>query len=397
MPRSRFVQKGGTLEPVQKVPTFRYTVNEGRKAWTSALYPYAPYFFNIVKEIPWDDFQYEDGRVSVRCNSYGGYRFFGGSAFELWDKEYSSELTNKRLHKIVDPTGDIDVILIPPIVSSKGGKLADEDYRFIRDTRGTWNPWANAYTDWLIHHIELFLRSLSYNYKEWLPTLIHFESNPERYTDALIANSEAKYAVQTPVFIGPFALYKTNQPDEEFNGTKIQVSAAVEYGDGQVYFDHFMEFICRGQEGAEEDAPFPYLDLPTLQLTTRPLAEELFENYYALMERVQFMNNPPLQHKFFNHVTRAVFILHLFSRVFIEDATEEYRNKIFRYYFMHEKFIDRSIPYYDNLTMVLQILKQNETKEYKAWHESILAGYLGGARKKRRQTKKKCRTRTARK
>ena len=76
MPHS---QKGGTLEPVQKVPPFVYVKSEARKTWTRMIYPYAPYFFNLLKEIPWGKFKFENDKFTARCNKYTPYAIVGGS------------------------------------------------------------------------------------------------------------------------------------------------------------------------------------------------------------------------------------------------------------------------------------------------------------------------------
>ena len=60
-------QKGG-LEPLIKVPTnkdFKYTLNQDRKLWIRAIYPYIDIFLQSIREIPFQTYSY-DGIAYVK-------------------------------------------------------------------------------------------------------------------------------------------------------------------------------------------------------------------------------------------------------------------------------------------------------------------------------------------
>ncbi len=50
-------QKGG-LEPLIKLPKFKYTFNEKRKIFIGYIYPYSEYFIKCVTSIPFNNYTY---------------------------------------------------------------------------------------------------------------------------------------------------------------------------------------------------------------------------------------------------------------------------------------------------------------------------------------------------
>ena len=51
------LQKGG-LEPLTRVPNFKYTFNEKRKIFIGYIYPYAEYFISCVTSMPFNSYTY---------------------------------------------------------------------------------------------------------------------------------------------------------------------------------------------------------------------------------------------------------------------------------------------------------------------------------------------------
>lgn len=126
--------RGGVLEPVQRVPAFKYTTDPARRAWTTMIYPYAPYFFNLLREIPWGSFYFNNNDFTAKCNSRVPYIIKGGAAFEIIDRGLADKAW-PSLHDYVDPTGDID-INIPPLVVKPKPELTNKEY-FIKLSAAT--------------------------------------------------------------------------------------------------------------------------------------------------------------------------------------------------------------------------------------------------------------------
>jgi hypothetical protein len=128
-------QRGGVLEPVQRVPAFKYTTDPSRRTWTSMIYPYAPYFLNMFREIPWGLFYFDGGHFTAKCNSTTPYLIKGGTAFEIMNRT-----GKRRLHHYVDPTGDIDVE-IPNLVVKQKPDLTNREFlnKLIAASKGIGN------------------------------------------------------------------------------------------------------------------------------------------------------------------------------------------------------------------------------------------------------------------
>ena len=98
------------------------------------IYPYAPYFFNLLREIPWGSFYFNDNDFTAKCNSRVPYIIKGGAAFEIIDRGLADRAW-PSLHDYVDPTGDID-INIPPLVVKPKPELTNREF-FIKLSAAT--------------------------------------------------------------------------------------------------------------------------------------------------------------------------------------------------------------------------------------------------------------------
>jgi hypothetical protein len=304
MPR---LQRGGFLEPLQKTPPFKYTTNPERIAWTSMIYPYAPYFFNLFKEIPWADFYYEDEEVIAKTDmKLGPYGIMGGCYFELINKEYNTVYPSKEyfLHEYVDPTGDIDVVLNGLIVESKNPEIEFNEY-YIDSNSETPYAFTKAYLNWLLDHIEIYFKKIAYNFPEWFPNSItDFNLVQEKVKNNTNNVSQFKYSdFSTIRQVGPFIIsaeYLGSEP-------RIQVSMLHKVPDGNIVLDHMIELILEGTVNgeAQESIFYTFRKLPTLQLYVNELEWEIAQNNAALSYRIE--NPPDLFYKFANHIYRALY------------------------------------------------------------------------------------------
>ncbi len=317
--KSKQKQKGGFLEPVQAVPKFHYTQSDARKAWTKMVYPYAPYFFNMFREIPWDEWRYEDKDLVAKCNSKTPYVIIGGAACELLNKVYGAQLPERaRLHTHTDPTGDIDVLMPGIVIQSKKKTTAkrSREYTYFSDHKGTMLPYTRSYTIWLLDQIEAYFKKLSYNFAEWFPTATDFVYS---------ANKEAALAeADTARVVGPFHIYLSVFPQDvgEEAHMKIQVSMAHIY-DGISYHQHLIEILPSWDSPGIHDLAYPHIKLDTLGLIVCRPEGELRRNEDGITNRINFISNNKRNHKIKNHFGRAIFLINLLNVPHFYDVLSE--------------------------------------------------------------------------
>ncbi len=282
------------------------------------LYPYAPYFFNLVREIPWSKFKYETDEYTVQCNPETPYRIFGGSAFELLNREYKNKIPqDKKLHNFVDPTGDIDVrIHILEYTPKDDNKKTHDNIPFIEED-GKWNPCADAFTRWLMDHILKYFKKLEQYFETWFPDAVAWTSELERkYIDTAKADKEE---IDLMHIVGPFAICRMKEsPRDGWSAWNSRLQVVMNYiyieNDRQhLDQEHFMEFLFEGEilyfeEGGEADSRV----LPSLDLRLLDIDQEIDFNFLGLYSRL-FALNGPQAYKAINHIGRAIFLMQLAS------------------------------------------------------------------------------------
>ncbi len=297
------------------------------------VYPYAPYFFNMFREIPWDEWRYEDKDLVAKCNSKTPYVIVGGAACELLNKVYGAQLPERaRLHTHTDPTGDIDVLLPGIVIQSKKKKKAkrSREYTYFSDHKGTMLPYTRSYTIWLLDQIEAYFKKLSYNFAEWFPTATDFVYS---------ANKEAVLReADTARGVGPFHIYLSVFPQNlgEEAHMKIQVSMAHKYN-GTIDQEHFIELLLSWDSPGIHDLAYPHIKLDTLGLIVCRPEGELNRNDDSIKNRIEFISDDKRVHKIKNHFGRGVFLINLLNLPHFYDALSEgvrnsvsyiYRNSI---------------------------------------------------------------------
>ncbi len=128
------MQQGGfNIKPI-KDSDFRYTQSADRKIWVKNVFPIAEYLISAILKIPWSTYQFEGTSAFWKKTTTGTFvredldivaslpatprfYFFGGSVYEIMNILYSKDTNIPELHDFVDPTGDLDVLGLHPLVT----------------------------------------------------------------------------------------------------------------------------------------------------------------------------------------------------------------------------------------------------------------------------------------
>ena len=102
----------GGIDPLDKVPNFKYTFNEPRKLLIGTIYPYAGYFLDLVTKIPFDSYVYSGENdlffdekkeyKTINCRNVGTpqYNLSGGCVYEILNKKYIKKYTNLKMDRL---------------------------------------------------------------------------------------------------------------------------------------------------------------------------------------------------------------------------------------------------------------------------------------------------------
>ena len=246
------LQKGG-LEPLTRVPNFKYTFNEKRKIFIGYIYPYAEHFIGCVTSIPFNSYTYNGNceyidrtktqqKVSP-CNSINSplYLFKGGAVYELLNKKFN----NVNLHNYCDATGDIDVSLYPPKLTSSD-MIDDDYYVYSLNKDGKINSFYSDFTRWTFENMVKNVQSIEVLFRN-MKNLVDF--NIDEYDDipTEYKSTDFGYNVQ---MIGK--LYVVAYFDDgEF---RIQVVCKIE-DSGVSVIDHIIEIMIPLPEKDDEFIP----------------------------------------------------------------------------------------------------------------------------------------------
>ena len=138
------MQRGGFDVIPIKDSDFKYTQDPDRILWTKNVFPIAEYIIQAIQKIPWESYKFvgtsafwkksgrferDDFEVTIHPSSTPRYYYFGGSVYEIMNKLYNrADMPN--LHSYVDPTGDLDIMLIPPHLTLAAGKSPEKYYAY---------------------------------------------------------------------------------------------------------------------------------------------------------------------------------------------------------------------------------------------------------------------------
>lgn len=340
------------------------------------IYPYAPYFFTMFQEIPWNEFRYEDDEVIVSVNKDAPYAIKGGAAFELIAREFQdiicpklskgrsrsvdvnrnrARLTRRSssvrrgyntpklktceydLHTLVDPTGDIDVVIPYLNIKLKDGRKLEHGsplYHqfFLKDDTYQWRPYHDQFSIWLCQHIISYLEKISYNFKEWFPAAVEFD----------IAQIESLWGKDNVFMmnkdgasdtISPLVVIRSQEKNNDYGLTsRIQVSMTYEYvesGTKKTSTENLIEFIYVPYQTEHK-----FLKKHKLWISA-PIFE-MFRNYGSIDDgnRLKFISknkelNPDgdlYRHKFYNHIYRSIYLINVIALLWEKHKHAAWKN-----------------------------------------------------------------------
>ena len=315
-------QKGG-LEPLIKVPTnkdFKYTLNQDRKLWIRAIYPYIDIFLQSIREIPFQTYSY-DGIAYVKntetdkielhsCNTQTLpiYYFSGGTVYELLNKKYQ----NLDLYSFCDPTGDVDVTLFPPKITEYY-----DGYTVFLNEENIMSPFYKDFIEWSFDKITENISKNTNNLDEMFPTAVPFDI--EEYNEIEDKYKTAELGYKT-VKIGN--LYVVSFLNESRTMFKIQIVCKIEENMISV-IDHIMEIIIPLPENDYVNSPASdsyKIDYDIIEFSEhnkyniQPLQNLISDNINAYIERKESYKYEKYIHKVINHVARLFYLYELFYK-----------------------------------------------------------------------------------
>ena len=311
------IQKGG-LDPLAKVPKFKYTFNEKRKLFIGYIYPYSEYFINCVTAIPFSSYSYNDAgceyinfdnkeqKVS-QCSSsgYPQYFFVGGTVYELLNKQFN----NVNMHKYCDATGDIDVALYPPkLTYNPGGDI------YFLNTDGKINSFYSHFTKWTFENLVKNVKSIQMLVNN-MEHIIDFNIN--EYDDIPNDHKIDDFGYITQLLGKLYVVAFLNEDKTMF---KIQVVCKVE-DSGISVIDHIIEIIVPlpesdiGYSPSGDDYTQPSINTILLNTTTFNVASYsslINDNINAYIERKKaYGSSNENIYKSINHVARLFYLYEL--------------------------------------------------------------------------------------
>ena len=233
------LQKGG-LEPLSKVPTFKYTFNEKRRVFIGYIYPYADYFINCVTSIPFNSYSYDANceyigfddkkQIIIPCNSIGSpvYFFTGGCAYELLNKKFN----NVDMHTYCDATADIDVALYPPkLTYNENGDV------YFLNKKGKISSFYNDFTRWTFKKVVQNIRTIQKQVHN-MEGIVNFDIN--EYHDIPEKHKHVDYGYNIQLLGKLYVVAFLNDDKTMF---KIQVVCKIEDSADISVIDHIIEII----------------------------------------------------------------------------------------------------------------------------------------------------------
>lgn len=340
-------QKGG-LEPLIKVPTnkdFKYTLDQNRKLWIRAIYPYIDVFLQSIREIPFQTYSY-DGIAYVKnietdiiethsCNTQTLpiYYFSGGTVYELLNKKYQ----NVDLYSFCDPTGDIDVSLFPPKITEYY-----DGYTVFLNEENIMNPFYRDFIEWSFDKITENISKNGKNLDEMFPTAVPFDIEEYNEIEDKYKTTELGYKT---VKIGN--LYIVSFLDETRTMFKIQIVCKIEENMISV-IDHIVEIIIPLPENDYLNSPasdsykinYDIIEFSdNNKYNIQPLQNLINDNINAYIERKESYEYEKYIHKVINHVARLFYLYELFYK-----NDELFRSKILNLLFITKQNENKIMP-----------------------------------------------------
>ena len=326
----------GGYEPLSRIiksQDFKYTFNESRKIWTTSLYPFADLFISLVKEINWNSYTYngendvcdeeKNNYKKIMCSTLpthpASYYFLGGCVPEFLNKIY----TNVNLHSYTDPTGDIDVKLIPPPLFSSD----IESVLFFFDRDNNINPFYNNYLEWVFNKLQEKMDIYSEQLQNMIINMVDFDIN--EYISENNIRDHINYIKKGLLYIISF-----------LDGEMFRIQIICKIQEGPIYaLDHIIELIMplpmleKYNILTYEDYHYKYnnkkeisqININNQTFNIEPIEKLIKTNIRLVSERLDpfiktfilqpFQEIPQrilnTQHKYFNHASRLLYFYEL--------------------------------------------------------------------------------------
>ena len=337
------LQEGG-LDPLHKVPKFKYTFNEERKLFIGYLYPYADYFINCVTSMPFDSYSFSGNCEYIHynpseksetqkiqeilpCSSIDPplYHFFGGSVYEILNKKFN----NVNLYDYCDATGDIDVALYLPKLKYNG---EFEDYSVLFfNIDGHITSYYSDFTKWTFENMVKNVESIQLLFSK-MDNVVPFDI--AQYSDI---KDEFKYEGFGYCVKQIGKVYVVGFLTEDRTMFKIQVVCKIEDSEVSV-IDHVIEIVIalptiRNLLSPADDA-YSRPDVVPIILNTKTYKIQTFnhlvgDNISAYIQRKGAygkINESEFIHKSVNHIAR---LFYLFELIYQNQTSDEFEiNKI---------------------------------------------------------------------
>ena len=329
------IQKGG-LDPLLKVPTFKYTMNIQRKGFINVIYPYSVYFLDTLNKIDFSSYSYDGAceyiiakvdndqqftpseeiivsdyedilqvtnQITIASYSQDSPKsyYFGGTVYEILNRRFR----NPDLHRYCDVTGDIDIMITNPQLPFFHSDDENE-YTPTFFTNSGINIFYKKFTKWCFDNIKNKIEKLRYliTQIEREGHFISFELNdyheipPENYR-----NEQFGYLRED---IGNVKIIGfVTHPDNSMY--KIQVVGKI----GE-HIDHFIEYVMltsgndyyssSRSESVEVNGTF---------YNIQSFNNLIIDNMKAYQVRLQLYDTNNT-HKAINHVGRLLYLFELF-------------------------------------------------------------------------------------
>jgi len=257
---------------------YKYTKDLKRGRWVDTIYPYGRLIMGVLPLLRWNAFRYE-GPLIIETDGYeaedigdgdggrGGfnlrategttklhktaghsipvsgapYEVFGGAACELW----GLAVPEVPLHKFVDITGDIDIVVsVPAVVPEKASlrelidNCGNDCLRPLLLHDGVYTHYGEAFTGWLFHEVVTQFSGLREEFN--IPSL------------AAPGRDENAETVLGDLHVGVGNLLFSRLISEDKSMIKIQISTKVLPD----IVNHIVEFVLSPDGGFRSKANF---------------------------------------------------------------------------------------------------------------------------------------------
>lgn len=352
------MNKYGGIRNLLRDVDFKYIEDPTRIIWSKSVIQNVQKIVDLVTTIPYNNFRYDgdiyfeilktkdiseeedpnkeeieenDGYIKINIaetlqnevnviqkNKYTEnlitYNFFGGTVYELLNDNYK----NVNLHKYVDPTSDIDVLLLTNYdiieylqkkinLDEKEGYYFQSKYTLIcQNENGILmiNPYTKNIADFLYEHLLNKLNELNLYFDNSVP----FNDDEYYAIDDTVRNIDLGYRSNE---IGETNAKLISYFDENFQTFRIQLVLKIQSGEHQI-IDHFLEFLI-GYNKYNDKPSALRLSMNDKVYQISSLYELFFDNLEAYQKRESLIirNTIETRHKGINHSCRFIYLLDL--------------------------------------------------------------------------------------